>query len=118
MLALPNRDRALITMNNISFPHWQSNSDNLLPTLSLITNDLFIFTAFQIVFWVIVVLAYLKEKQFVGRIRRLFGPPSLEGRLSVKRGEQSWANFIVPNAVVETMHFSARLSVATHSAEI
>ncbi len=26
--------------------------------------------------------------------------------------------FIVPNAIVETMHFSARLSVAAHSAEI
>ncbi len=28
------------------------------------------------------------------------------------------SDFIVPNAIVETMHFSARLSVAAHSAEI
>ncbi|HAF21428.1 MAG TPA: hypothetical protein DCK93_00715 [Blastocatellia bacterium] len=72
--------------------------------IRLVSSDRIFFFAFEIAFWLFVIAAYLKEKQFGRRLRRkIFGPPGLEATLSVKRGEESWNAFILAYGIASVV---------------
>jgi hypothetical protein len=69
-----------------------------------LTSDRVAFTLFEIAFWSVVLLAYVKEKQFWHRIKhRILGPPSIEIGMSVKRGDESWNYFLFAYGVASVV---------------
>jgi len=84
--------------------------------LILITDDRFTFSAFQIGFCILVLVAFVKDKQFLRRIRRrVFGPPSLEVSASVKRGEESWNAFLLAHGIASVSFIGIIASTSAFS---
>ncbi len=75
---------------------WKGTLQEALSLARYVSSDRIFFFVFEIAFWILVIAAYFKEKQFGRRLRRrVFGPPGLEATLSVKRGDESWNAFIL-----------------------
>jgi len=69
-----------------------------------LTSDRIVFILFQIAFWSVVFIAYVKEKQFWARLkRRILGSPGIEVGMSVKRGDESWSYFLFAYGVASVI---------------
>ena len=91
-------------MDSLVLLNWTSLLGKALLLMRVVSSDRIFFFAFEVAFWVLVISAYFKEKQFGRRLRRkIFGPPGLEATLSVKRGEESWNGFILAYGVASVI---------------
>jgi hypothetical protein len=73
-------------MDCLALIEWKGTLQEALSLARYISSDRIFFFAFDITFWIFVIAAYFKEKQFGRRLRRkVFGAPGLEATLSVKR---------------------------------